>query len=166
MKKVVLNIFIIIYFIITVLVTVSLLSYNDFNVSTINNHSLVTKKNGSDLKISNSDLLIIDNTIDVKEGDDIYYYDTYASPIDIKIEKVKEVENINENEKTITMDNGSIISSEYVIGKENASKEYAVVGAIYNVLTSRWGYLFIIILPMLMAFVYEIYEIIREIKRG
>ena len=64
------------------------------------------------------------------------------------------------------MDNGSIISSEYVIGKENASKEYAVVGAIYNVLTSRWGYLFIIILPMLMAFVYEIYEIIREIKRG
>ena len=39
-----------------------------------------------------------------------------------------------------------------------------VLGSILSLLESRWGYLCVIILPILIAFLYEIYSIVRELK--
>lgn len=165
MKKVVINIFIIVYFIITLFVTFSLLSYNDFSVSILNGYSLVTKKNGKSLDCDSSSLLIIKNDKDVKEGDSVFYYDTYDASVDVKKGKVEKVEAVNENESTITFEDDIVISSEYIIGNEKNTSEYLMIGTLYKLFTSRWGYLFIIIFPMLIAFIYEIYQIIREFKK-
>lgn len=164
MKKIVINIFVIVYFLFAVIITVSLLSYNNFNVAVFKDYSLITKKNGRELNCATDELVIIKSNKNIKIGDAVFYYDTYDSSVDVKEGKVKNIEIINKNEKTITLEDNKVISSEYVIGNE--SKSYAFLGTLYNLFTSRLGYLFIIILPMLMAFIYEIYEIIREIKRG
>ena len=56
------------------------------------------------------------------------------------------------------------LSSEYVIGKTKTSKTYHKLGSILAVLESRIGFLFLIIFPILIVFIYEIYAVIKEIK--
>ncbi len=165
MRKVVINIFIIVYFIITLFTTFALLSYNDFNVAVLNGYSLITKKDGKNLDCDKGSLLVIKNDIDVHKGDRVFYYDTYDTSVDIKVGKVEKVEVVNDKESTITFEGDVVLSSEYVIGSEKNTREYETLGTLYDLFTSRWGYLFIIIFPMLIAFIYEIYEIIREFKK-
>ena len=52
-----------------------------------------------------------------------------------------------------------------VISSNNNIKEVAVLGTILSVLTSRTGYLCLIILPILLAFVYQIVLIIKELNK-
>lgn len=164
MKKIVINILIILYFISAVIITYALLSYNKYNIFETNSKYILTlKENNDDFK--KSDLLIINKTEDLKQNDYVFYYDTYASKITVKYAKIKNVETINKEEKEVQLDNDLVISSENVLGKKQDTNSYAGVGTIYNILTSKWGYLFIIIFPMLIAFIYEIYQIFKEIKK-
>ena len=71
---------------------------------------------------------------------------------------------VNDKETTFVMDGEYPISSEYVIGKASTSKSYAKLGSVLNVLESRYGFLFIIIFPILIIFIYEIYAAIKEFK--
>lgn len=145
MKRVVFGIFICIYIVITILVTSILLSYNDHGIAENSKFYLVSDK---------SDLVVIDKNSSVNSGDSIYYYDNskISSGIvsDIFIDTYK-------------LDNGITIGKDDVLGI--SSSRYGIVGSVYSVLTSKWGYLFIIIFPMVMAFIYEIYEIVKEIKK-
>ena len=93
----------------------------------------------------------------VKNGDDIYYYGNNG---EIKMGKVNSI-----SDGVYTLDNEYALDKDSVLGNKNKAKSYAVLGSIYSILTSKWGYLFIIIFPMLIAFVYEIYEIVKEIKK-
>ena len=71
---------------------------------------------------------------------------------------------VNEKEVTFVMDGDYPISSEYVIGKSSTSKSYSNLGSILSVLESRYGFLFIVIFPILILFIYEIYAAIKELK--
>ena len=148
MKKVVLNIFIGIYLIVTVLITYVLLSYNKYNVAEFNNIYLFADK---------SNLIIVNKEDNIKIGDDIYYYGNNG---EVKIGKVNSIAN-----DVYTLDNEYVLDKDSVLGNKNIAKSYAILGSIYSILTSKWGYLFIIIFPMIIAFVYEIYEIVKEIKK-
>ena len=66
MKKVVFNIFICIYVVITILVTYVLLSYNEHNVAEFNKFYLISDK---------SDLVVINKDDNINIGDNVYYYD-------------------------------------------------------------------------------------------
>jgi hypothetical protein len=41
---------------------------------------------------------------------------------------------------------------------------YHKIGAVLRVMESRWGFMFLVCLPTLFALVYEIYNIILEVK--
>ena len=88
---------------------------------------------------------------------DIYYYGNNGK---IKMGKVNSI-----SDGVYTLDNEYALDKDSVLGNKNKAKSYAILGSIYSILTSKWGYLFIIIFPMLIAFVYEIYEIVKEIKK-
>ena len=137
MKKVVINILIILYFLVAVIVTYLLLSYNKYNIV----------------------------ETDYNKGDYVFYYDTYAAKVTVKYAKIENVKTINDDEKEIQLENDLILSSENILGKKQNTTTYKTLGAVFNTLTSKWGYLFIIIFPMLIAFVYEIYAIFKEIKK-
>ena len=79
--------------------------------------------------------------------------------------KVVNVEKIDKSVTTYTLDNDKALNDDSIIGSVKNTKKYSTLGSIYSTLTSKWGYLIIIILPMLTAFIYEVYEIIKEIKK-
>lgn len=148
MKKVVFNIFICIYVVITILVTYVLLSYNEHNVAEFNKFYLISDK---------SDLVVINKDDNINIGDNVYYYGNNGK---IKIGKVNSI-----SDGIYTLDNEYTLDKDSILGSKDNSKSYCVLGSLYHILTSKWGYLFIIIFPMLIAFVYEIYEIVKEIKK-
>ena len=62
--------------------------------------------------------------------------------------------------------NDNKVSGEYVIGKQDTAKVYHGLGTVLGILTSKWGFLFLIILPTLFAIVYEIMMIIELVKEN
>ena len=164
MKKVARTILICIYFIITILITYCLLSYNKYNVSEFKDkYLLVLKENNKyDHK---SDLLIIKKTKNYQEGDTIFYYDWYNSSAKVKISKIKNIELVKEDYSLYTLENDLTINADSILGTTKNTTSYSILGSIYSIVTSKWGYLIIIIMPMLAAFICEIYQIIKEVKR-
>ena len=82
-------------------------------------------------------------------------------PLVIKGDKIK---NIDKN-GFILLDTDTTITKENVIGSVDNITSYGFIGCIYSFLVSKWGYLFIIIFPMLLAFIYEIRAIIKEVRK-
>ena len=167
MKKILFSIIEIIYLVISILMTSYLLNYNDYNIAEYGKTTYVTLdkqlgeyKEGSLLKITKD----IGN---IKAGDGIFYYDTFNTSMKVSYTKVTSVNKVNDNEYTYTMENGSMISSSYVIGGTAQTKSYGI-GKIVDFLASRWGYLLIIVLPILIVFIYELYALVRELlpKKG
>ena len=164
MKKIVVNVLIILYFLVAVVVTYALLSYNKYNiVETKDKYILTIKEDNPDFK--KSDLLVVKKSQDLKEKDYVFYYDTYATKVTVKYAKIKQIKTINEEEQEINLENDLVLSSENILGSKQNTISYAIIGTVFNVLTSKWRYLFIIIFPMLIAFIYELYAIAKEVKR-
>ena len=84
----------------------------------------------------------------------------------MKINKILEKETITKEESTFVVDGDHAVSSEYVIGTARTSKTYSKLGTILGILESRFGFLFMIIFPILILFIYEIYVVIKELKES
>ena len=148
MRKVVFNVFICIYVVITIFITYILLSYNEHNIAEFNKFYLISDK---------SDLVVVYKDSSINNDNYIYYYGNNGK---IKIGKVNSI-----SDGIYTLDNEYTLDKNSILGSKDNSKSYCVLGSLYHILTSKWGYLFIIVFPMLIAFIYEIYEIIKEIKK-
>ncbi len=172
MKKVgsiLLSILVWIWFIIAVFVTICLLSYNDFKVTTFGKYSLIIMDSDEmEPEFKEGDLLIVkrnaDNKINV--GDEVFYYNTSKdSNVTIFTDKVQDKEAVTKTETTYTLNNSSV-SGDYVIGTTSSTTAYHGLGTILGVLTSKWGFMFLVILPTLFAVIYEIMMIIDLVKNG
>ena len=73
---------------------------------------------------------------------------------------------LTKEESTFVVDGDHAVSSEYVIGTARTSKTYSKLGTILGILESRFGFLFMIIFPILILFIYEIYVVIKELKES
>lgn len=164
MKKVAKNVLICLYFITTILITYCLLSYNKYNVSEFKDKYLLVLKAKNDY-YHKSDLLIVKKTDDYQIGDTIFYYDSYNASAKVKMNKIKNIEIVQDGYSLYTLENDLTINFDSILGTTKNTSSYILIGSIYSIITSKWGYLIIIILPMLAAFIYEIYQIIKEIKR-
>lgn len=167
MKKIgsiVLDILVGIWFIIAIFVTVCLLSYNDFKVTTFGKHSLIiVDSDEMEPKYLEGDLLIVkknsNNKINV--GDTVFYYNAAMnSSVLIFMDEVQQKEEITKTETTFTIDN-EMVSSEYIIGKTETTKVIHKAGAILGILSSKWGFMFLVIFPTLFAIIYEIMMILE-----
>lgn len=157
-----------VYIVVALFTTVCLLKRNDYIVTELGNNSLlIIKDDDKEYSLEKDSLYVVDkNTVnDAKVGDNVFFYNQYNHEVSVNVAKVLKVENINENEKTFTMAGDLTISSQNVIGVQDTSKCYASVGGILNKLESKWGFLGLIILPILVLFIYQIYAVIMEIKR-
>lgn len=167
MKKVgsiLLDVVVTIWFIIAVFVTVCLLSYNEFKVTVFGNKSLIIVDSDElEPLYKEGDLLVIKRTSDskIEVGDEVFYYNTSKdSETMIFTDKVQEKETVTKTETTYTL-NGSRVSGEYILGSTASTKAYSGVGTILGILTSKWGYMFLVIFPTLFAIIYEIMMIIE-----
>ena len=167
MKKTITNIIFIIYVVIAVFVTICLLSYNQFKVTEFGDYSLVIVTDDEMAPDFNKgDLIIVDKSQEVLPGDKAFFYDTYNRQIEVRLGEVNDLERVTETESTYTFDGDHKVSSEYVLGGENTASVIPVAGTILSVLESKWGFLFLIVLPVLLMFFHQITVVIADLKNS
>ena len=153
--KVLSYVFFVPYLFVVVFLTVCLLNYNDYNITEIGDKSfIIIRDDELEPKYKENDLVIVNrNKLDeVKRGDEIFFYDNYRNQVVVNVGKVIDVEKVTDTESTFVVEGNHSISSEFFIG-------------ILAILESRWGYLFIVVFPILLIFIYEIYAFIMEVKK-
>lgn len=158
------NIFIILYTVCAIAVTVCLLSYNEYKVTEFGNYSLIIV-DSNDIKgdFEKGSLVIVDRDEEVEVGEKAFFYNT-SKQYEIALADVIGVEEISEEETTYTFRGGKMISSTYMIGSANDATVIPTLGTILGIVESKWGYLFLVVLPSLLAFLYEITKAVEEVK--
>lgn len=165
MKRVLGNIVFVIYAIIAIFVTVCLLSYNDYKITEFGQYSLLKiDSNQLEPNYQKGDLVIVNKRDSIEEGDEIFFYNTYTPSLEVTLAEVTNVEKVTASEYTYTLDGGVSISSEYVLGPADTATRIAVMGTVLGILESKWGFLFMIVFPSLIAFLYEIYIVVQDIR--
>lgn len=156
-----------IWLVIALFTTACLLSYNDFKVTTFGKTSLIIIDDDElEPDFKEGDLLVVKRNSDAKIniGDKVFYYNTSKdSDTTIFTDVVQEKEEVNKSETTFVL-NGAKVSGDYVIGTFNNAKSYHGFGTILGVLTSKWGFMFLVIFPTLFGTIYEIVRIIEYVK--
>lgn len=169
MKKAIYNIIFGVYAIIAVFTTICLLSYNEFKVTEFGDNALVIINN-DDLapEFEKGDLVIV-NKADrkkIKTGDEIFFYTTYEKQAVVNLANVTNREVLTSTETTYTVEGDYVLSTASVIGPASTAKRIAKVGTVLGILESKWGFLFLIVLPSLVAFIYEMGVVFSEIKES
>ena len=135
--------------------------FTQFGEYTFDNISLTDERNIHDVK--KGDLLIIKNSNDIKVGDMIYYYAVYNDKYVIKTNAVTKIEKDDfTNLYTLNDEDGITIASTRVLGKY--ASRHSNLGAILDVLESKIGFLFLVLLPIMVVFIYQVYEFIVIIR--
>lgn len=165
MKKAISNILFILYAVIAIFVTVCLLSYNDYKVSVFGTKSLVLVTDDSlEPRFKKGDLVIVDKKANVINGRKAFFYDKGELKIDIKLGTVEAIEKVTSTESTYTFEGSLRKSGEYVLGPADGAEVIPTVGGILAILESKWGFLFLIVMPSLLAFIYQISVVVSEIR--
>ena len=164
--KIVIGIVVCIYLVVVVFTTGFLLNKNDYGVSSFLGKYLIAIDDDSLEPDYKEHSLLVINPVkneDVEVGDKIFYY--YDTKHQIKFTEVTRKEKINEEEVTYTLRDNTLVSSEYVLGSEKTVTSLSFLGKILYILQSKWGFLIIVVFPLFLAFIYEIYAIVKEVKK-
>ena len=150
-----------------VLVTMFVLCKNKYGYTQFGDYSfanidLIAEKNVKDTK--KGDLLVVKNSNDIHKGDLIYYY---AVLNDNYIVRSAVVDDVKEDDYsalyTVSLSNTTInVASSRVLGKY--STVYNNLGSILSVLESRVGFILLVLLPIMVVFIYQVYEFIIMLK--
>lgn len=164
-KKVLIGVFIFAFSCFAIFMTVLLLNYNDYGVTEIGDKSfIIIAREISSKKYKKGDLVITEKVAydAIKKGDEVFAYSVDGKQ-KVNIE-VGEVADLYPKDKTIAFKNGAGFSQEFIAGK--AIKTYEGVGTYLSFIESKWGFLFIVLVPCFIIFIYEIYALIVEIRYG
>lgn len=157
-----------VYLIVALFTILCLLNRNENGVIELGNQNLIIVTDDTLVPNYKSGDLIVVKEIskdDVSVNDMVFFYRMEFSEGSVNLANVVSMQRVNEKETTFTVKDNYMFSSEYLIGRTIDSKTYGTVGGIINTLISRWGFLFLIILPLLFAFLFQIYSVIIEVKK-
>ena len=165
------NVLIFAYAVIAIVVTVLLLSYNDHHNSVIGGYTFILVTDDElEPNYPEGSLVLVKETKakDINIGDNIFLYRNISSTqFEVKYTEVlMKDESRGESNVQYVLEGNTIIDHEDVIGSTEDIKVIPHLGTILSVLESRYGYLFLIVVVSFIAFLYEIYELIIEIKYG
>ena len=146
-----------------IFVTSCILMRNDYGYTQFGKYTFVTISDSNSRFFKDyeeGDLLIVrGQKFNINEGDVIYYYlsldDKYLVRQGVVASKVEDeysaLYTLNDNDK-------SSVSSSRVIGKYVSVKKGA--GRALEVLESRFGFLFLVLLPIMIVFIYQVYQLV------
>lgn len=158
------NVLIILYILIIIFITICLLSYNDYQVTEFGSTTLLPVIDENlEPDYSVGDLLIIKKKIsDVSVGNTIFFYRSVYGETVVNFAKITDIEIVTEKEKTITVEGDYKFSSQYLIGKTSTTTIIPMVGHVVSLLESKYGFLFLGVLPSLLVFLYTGYSLFLE----
>ncbi|MGM9877727.1 MAG: hypothetical protein ACI33S_03665 [Bacilli bacterium] len=168
-KEIILNIILVVFFLFALSMTILLLNYNEYGLTQFGDRILlVIKEDFSSDKYKKGDLVILRQKKlgpsikdPIKVGDEAFAYRINNNETFIEFGVVGKV---YETENDISFENGSTFDMKLVIG--TPEKVYKNIGSVLSVVNSKWGFLFIILVPCFLIFIYQIYELVIEIKFG
>ena len=144
-----------------VLVTMFVLCKNKYGYTQFGDYSfanidLIAEKNVKDTK--KGDLLVVKNSNDIHKGDLIYYYAVLNDNYIVRSAVVADVKEDDYSALyTVSLSNTTInVASSRVLGKY--STVYNNLGSILSVLESIVGFLLLVLLPIMVVFIYQVYE--------
>ncbi len=164
-KKIITIILVTIFFLLAFGLTVLLLNYNDYGVTELGDKTLVLiKEEITSENYKKGDLVIVKKVPyeSLKSGDEIFTYSVNSKgQANVEVGIIGEVV---PKEKAVSFVNGASFSEDYIIG--TATNVYENLGSVLALLESKWGFLFMVLVPGFIIFIYEIYALIVEIKYG
>lgn len=159
--KVFLIVFLILYLGVEAIVTLCLLNFNENGVTEIGNSSWVIANEDFSEKYEKGDLLIVNKGTgeEVTIGDYIFFY----NPTENNVINYAEVANIIDTNGyyTYVVGNDYNVYYDHYVGKDVTLLKN--VGSVLAVLESQFGFLMLIILPTMVAIIFEIYAIVMEV---
>ena len=162
-KQVIIITLLVIFLGFTISLTILLLNRNQYGLTQFDETTiLVIKKNFSSDKYKRGSLVFVESKriTDYKVGDTVFTYHLDGQGgVNIQYGVIGQV---HPEDKAITFDNGETYSEEFIMG--SGVKKYDKVGTYYSIITSKWGFLFLILVPNFFIFVYQLYTLIIEIK--
>ena len=167
MKKVIENIFIFIVLVIIIGMSVLLLSYNEFKVSEFGNKTLlIIDEDMKDFK--EGSLLVVEKKRSDKyeSGDYVFYYDTSKEPVRTMFSPVIDLYDTVNGESSYIVGDDYVVNETHIIGKSDNVKEYKNIGSVLSILESKWGNLFLVVVPAFVLFMYEIFNLVYEISKA
>jgi len=164
-KSIILGTLMVVYFIFVIAMTVLLLNFNDYGVTEFGNKSMIIINDEiSNDNYKKGDLVIVnkEKMEKLQVGQELFAYKVDAKGnVSIDLGKIG---NLYPEEDAIAFENGSTYSMEFVAGVPEEKHEK--IGTFLSVVESKWGFLFIVLVPSFLIFVYEVYTLIVEIKYG
>ena len=100
---------------------------------------------------------------DINEGDIVFFYDTLNEKYIARVDRVVSKSGNNEAALYLLEAKGNSVNNKQLIG-EPTGRVFHGVGGVIKVLKSTAGFLFLVILPIFVLFVYQIYRTIVLIK--
>ena len=162
------NLVIGIWIIVSIFVTICLLSYNDFNITVLGKNTLLIMDNDElEPEYKEGALIIVkrQSNSKINIGDKVFFYnDSNSIEYLINIGEITDKEQVTNKETTFKIED-LLVSSEFVIGKADEVKVMNHMGTILGIFLSRWGFLFLVVLPTLFAVVYEVIMVVEEAKK-
>lgn len=164
-RNLIVGIIAIVYFAFVIAMTILMLNINDFKLPQMGNTTVLpVRENVSSDKYNKGDLVLVEyrklDKIQLDSEIFVYQPDKRGNvSIDMGI-----VGEIHIEEDAISFKNGAAYSMDLVMGEP--VKVYSDVGTYLSIILSTWGFLFLILVPSLLIFIYELYVLIVEIKYG
>ena len=151
-----------------IFLTSCILCRNKFGFTQFGNYTLSSVESTDAKYVENTksgDLLVVKSSKDIVKGDRLYYYATLNDRYVVRTGIVEKVEK-DEYNSLYTID--TLISGDKkaklnvtqtrVLGKYSST--IGSLGSVWKFLQSRLGFLIFVLLPILLVFVYQIYEFI------
>lgn len=164
-KKIVTGVLVVAFYCFAITMTILLLYHNKYGVTQFDNTSLILVNDEmSSEKYTKGDLVVVESKrLDkINVGDELFVYKLDKSgsvSIDVGI-----IGEVHPDDDAISFKNGSTYGMEFVIGK--ASGVHDNLGTYLSIVESTLGFLFIVLIPSFLIFMYQLYALIVEIKYG
>ena len=147
--------------------TLFVLCKNKYGYTQFGDYSFVTvgmMEEKTIQNVSKGDLLLVKNSNDIHNGDLIYYYSVINDEYIVKSGVVSNIVEDNYNSLyTVGTGNQAVsVASNRLLGKYSTT--YDTVGSVINILESRIGFLFLVLLPIMVVFIYQLYEFFVILK--
>jgi hypothetical protein len=164
-KKFFLGVLTFAFFVYAIAMTFLLLNFNDYGVTEVGDTSVIIIKD----KIANDnykkgDIVLVENKQmkSIEVGDELFAYRIDSKgAANIEIGTVGQV---HLDSEAVTFENGDSYSYEFLIGE--GTKTIGSFGTFLSLVESKWGFLFTVLVPSFIFFVYNLYALIVEIKYG
>ena len=159
----------VVYSIIAILVTVLLLSFNEYNCSEIGGYTVyIVNDDALEPEYEENSILLVKGTSDkhVKVGDEIFLYKVIDSQNFEFVSKTLENKKQQGRHIIYEVEGGEYYDSSYFVGKAEDTKVIKGLCWVLTLLESKWGYLFCIVIVSLLLFLQEVFDLVIELKFG